>query len=145
METRIERDDTGRECLVRRGIGIVTSIVPVGIIDPTGQATAHRVAITCEVPTGRAGSIRFTAHPIVDAGDPLLDVAVDAQRSGIEVEWTARWERHAWIEPDVPISMLNLVTDAHSSLLQIGPLLGHTDLDVHIPDFIPDSWLEGSA
>lgn len=145
METRIERDDAGRECLVRSGVGMVTAVAPVGIIDPTGLSTEHRVAIVCEVPTGRAGSIRFTAHLIVDAGDPLLHIAEDALRTASDVAWTARWERHAWIEPDVPISMLNLITDARASLLALAPVLGGSAVDTRVPDFIPDSWLEGSA
>lgn len=145
MQTRIERDDRGRECLVRSGVGVVTAMAPVGIVDPTGQSTLYRVGITCEVPTGRLGSIRFTAQPLIDSGSHLYRTAAEAHRDGREVRWSARWERHEWIEPEIPISSLNLVTDAQSLLLELTLSADGPVADLVVPDFIPDSWLEGSA
>ncbi len=145
MDTRIEVDDAGRECLVRRGWGLVTSVAPVGIIDPAGLATSHRITITCEVVAGRAGSIRFAAYPIVGAGSPLLDVALAAHHDGLPVEWQARWSRHAWIAADLPVSALNLVTDASCTLLALTVRTEDGLIDIAIPDFVPAEWLEESS
>lgn len=116
MRAWVDVDDQNREFLVRTGTGLVTAIVPIGIAGPDSSHTFYRVEIYCDAPSGRAGAIRYSVHPVVAADDELFEVASDAQEDVWPVLWSAQWHRHDWIPVELPISSLNLATDARCIL-----------------------------
>lgn len=140
MQAWLERDDRGREYLVRSGTGVVTAVVPVGIVGPSEQCTFYRVEIYCDAPVGRPAAIRFSVHPHVVADGPLFDVADDALREVWPVSWSAQWHRHDWIPGDLPLGTLNLVTDARCVLAALDQVAVPEPVDVAVPDFVPVRW-----
>ena len=140
MQTWVEVDDRGRQYLVRTGTGVVTAVAPVGIVSPDDELTLYRVEIYCDAPHGRPGAIRYSAHPLVQAGDPLHRSAVDALREVWPVMWTVQWHRHDWIPDDVPIAALNLTTDSRSVLSGLDRVLLPESVDFGVPDFMPVAW-----
>lgn len=143
MQSWLEHDPDGREYLVRSGTGVVTAVVPVGEVDESGEHALHRVEIYCDAPHGRPGSIRYSAHPLVSSADPLLDVARRALDEVWAVEWTVEWHRHDWIPADLPVTSLNLATDARAVLGALEPVLVPELVDVELPDYLPSGWTEG--
>ena len=142
MQAWFETDASGRQYLVRTGTGVVTAIAPVGIAGPDDTHTLMRVEIYCDAPHGRPGAIRYSAHPLVSSSDPLLRVARTALDEVWAVEWTVQWHRHDWIPADLPISSLNLATDARAALVGLDRVLLPEPADVEVPDFLPAGWLE---
>lgn len=141
MRTWTELDDNECQFLVRSGVGIISSIDPVGIIDPNGAHTFFRVEIQCDISAGRTGNIRFKAQPLVMSDNPILTVARQALESLGEVAWQAEWRRLEWIPADLPISALNLVTDTQSTLVQLElSAVAAAFTDLSVPDFIPTEW-----
>ena len=140
MQTWVEVDDCGRQYLVRTGTGVVTAVAPVGIVSPDDQHTLYRVEIYCDAPHGRPGAIRYSAHPLVQAGDPLHRVALDALQEVWPVMWTVQWHRHDWIPDDVPIAALNLTTDSRSLLAGLDRVVLPETVDYGVPDFVPITW-----
>jgi hypothetical protein len=116
MRAWVEADDQDREFLVRTGTGLVTAVVPVGIVGPDNAHTFYRVEIYCDAPGGRPGAIRYSVHPVVAADDELFEVASGAQKDMWPVVWSAQWHRHDWIPVELPVSSLNLATDARCIL-----------------------------
>lgn len=142
MQAWLGRDDRGCEYLVRSGTGAVTAVVPVGIVGPGEQHTFYRVEIYCDAPHGRPGAIRFSAHPIIAADDPLFDVASEVLREVCPVSWSAQWHRHDWIPGDLPLGTLNLLTDARCVLAGLYRVALPELVDVAVPDFVPVRWPE---
>ena len=140
MQAWVEVDEHGQQSLVRTGTGVVTAIVPVGIVDHDHGHTFYRVELYCDAPHGRPGAIRYSAHPIVGGADPLFEVASDALRDVWPVVWTIQWQRHDWIPADLPIGTLNLVTDARCVLTSLDRVVVPEPLDDAVPDFIPARW-----
>lgn len=112
----IEHDEQGREFLLRTGRGVVTAVAPVGIVAPDGEHTLYRVEIAVEPTPGRARAIRYSVHPILRADDPMFGTAILAWDTSAPVAWTVAWHRHDWIPADLPVTALNLVTDARCLL-----------------------------
>lgn len=142
MQTWVEVDPEGRQYLVRTGTGVVTSVEPVGLVGPDDDRTTYRVEIYCDAPHGRPGAIRYSTHPLVQSGHPLLAVAKAALDEVWPVEWTVQWHRHDWIPADLPIGALNLVTDARSVLTGLDRVLVPEPLEAAIPDFMPLHWAD---
>lgn len=118
MHSWIETDDVRGEALVRRGTGVVTALVPL-----TGDAQGlHRAEIRCDTPPGRPRSVRITVHPQVLATETTFAAASRAMREGLPVEWTVRWTRHDWVPAHLPMSSLDLATDAVAVLVEVCPL-----------------------
>lgn len=140
MQAWLETDDRGRQFLVRTGTGVVTAIVPLDAADSSGEHSLYRVEIYCDAPHGRPGAIRYSAHPLVASGDPLLEVARRALEDVWAVEWTVQWHRHDWIPADLPIASLDLGTDATASLNALERVVLPEPEDLDIPDFLPASW-----
>ncbi len=116
MRAWVEADDQNREYLVRTGTGLVTAVVPIGIVGPGNTHTFYRVEIYCDAPGGRPGAIRYSVHPVVAADDELFEVASGALHDVWPIVWSAQWHRHDWIPVDLPIASLNLATDARCIL-----------------------------
>lgn len=142
MQTWVEVDERGREYLVRSGTGVVTAVVPVGIVEAQSAHTMYRVEIYCDAPHGRPGSIRFSAHPIVAADSPLYRQALLALDQVWAVLWTVQWHRHDWIPDDIPIGALNLTTDSRSVLSGLVAVTVPDSVDYDVPDFVPSHWRE---
>jgi hypothetical protein len=140
MQAWVELDDRGRQYLVRRGTGVVTDVVPVGIVDPEDAFTTYRVEIYCDAPHGRPGAIRYSAHPLIASTHPLLQLARAALEDVWPIEWTVEWHRHDWIPGDLPIAALNLVSDARSVLAALDRVMVPEPLEDSIPDFMPAHW-----
>jgi hypothetical protein len=140
MQAWLETDDRGRQFLVRTGTGVVTAVVPLDEADSSGEHSLYRVEIYCDAPHGRPGAIRYSAHPLVASGDPLLEVARRALEDVWAVEWTVQWHRHDWIPADLPIASLDLGTDATASLNALERVVLPEPEDLDIPDFLPASW-----
>jgi hypothetical protein len=140
MQTWIEVDERGQQYLVRTGTGVVTAVVPEGIVGPDDGHTLYRVEIYCDAPHGRPGAIRYSAHPLVRAGDPLHQRSLEALNQVWAVMWTVQWHRHDWIPGDVLIGALNLTTDARSLLVGLDQVTLPETVDYGIPDFVPANW-----
>jgi hypothetical protein len=140
MQTWVEVDEQGRQYLVRTGTGVVTAVVPVGIVGPDDEHTLYRVEVYCDAPHGRPGAIRYTTHPVVAAGDPLRKVAIEALEQVWAVAWTVQWHRHDWIPDDLPIAALNLTTDSRSMLAGLERVTLPETVDFGTPDFISAAW-----
>ncbi len=145
MQTWVESDDRGRQYLVRTGTGVVTAIAPVGMIDADDVHTFFRVEIYCDAPHGRPGAIRYSVHPTVASGDPLLRVAEESLEQVWPIQWTVQWHRHDWVPGDLPIASLNLVTDTRSLLAGLDRVLLPEPLEVEVPDFAPVHWRDRRA
>lgn len=142
MQAWLETDARGRQYLVRSGTGVVTAIVPVGETDPEGAHALYRVEIYCDAPHGRPGAIRYSAHPLVSSADPLYEVACRALDEVWAIEWTVQWHRHDWIPDALPISSLNLATDARAALTELEAVVVPEPVDVSLPDYLPAGWTE---
>ncbi len=125
LKAWVEIDDRGREYLERAGTGVVSAVVPVGVADPEGGHALTRVEIQCDPPRGPDRAIRYSAHPVVGQG-PMPEAALGAQGTGARVSWTVHWHRHDWIPAGLPISALNLGTDARCILVSLVPVLAPT-------------------
>ncbi len=144
MQAWLEADDAGRQYMVRSGTGVVTAVVPVGSDLPAADTAAlYRVEIYCDAPHGRPGAIRYSVHPLVSSADPLFAAAQAALDDVWAVEWTVQWHRFDWVPGDLPISSLNLATDAHAALVGLDRVAVPEPVDVEIPDYLPVGWLEG--
>lgn len=139
MQTWVETDGQGRQFLVRTGTGVVTAVVPVGS-DPDLDATFCRVEIYCDAPHGRPGAIKYSAHPLVQSGQPLHRAALEALEQVWPVSWSVQWHRHDWIPSDLPIASLNLTTDARSLLTGLDRVVVPEPVEVGVPDFVPVQW-----
>lgn len=126
MQAWISLDDAGREILTRSGIGRVTAVAAVG--DAHEPAQVYRVEIECE-PRVRPRAVRIRAHGLLAADDPLVVTALDAEQYGWPVDWTITWVRHPWVPDHLPISSLDLATDARATVLAL----------VRVPESAPDS------
>lgn len=122
MKAWVEIDDRGREYLERAGTGHVSAVVAVGVADPDGSHAFSRVEIQCDPPRGRSRAIRYSAHPI-SADDAMLDIATASQRDGFRIAWAIQWHRHDWIPAGLPVTALNLGTDARCILASLAPVL----------------------
>ena len=142
MQAWLEVDDVGRQFLVRTGTGVVTAVVPVGILGPDDSHALYRVEIYCDAPHGRPGAIRYSAHPTVGSTDPLYRIASEALEDVWAVEWTIQWHRHDWIPADLPIGSLNLATDARSVLAGLDRVALPELVDAEIPDTVPSTWMD---
>lgn len=140
MRAWVEGDDRGREYLVRTGTGVVTAVVPVGLVGTDDRHTFYRVEIHCDAPLGRPGAIRFSSHPLVLAEDALFSTAVDSLREAWSIAWTVEWHRHDWIPGDLPIGSLNLVTDARCGLVALDRVAAPEAVDDAAPAFVPARW-----
>jgi hypothetical protein len=118
MHSWLEVDDEGREFLVRRGTGIVTAVLPLG----RASVSLVRVEIQCDAPVGSPRAVKYSVHPLLVAADPLLAVAIRALDTTSVVDWTVEWHRHDWIPGDLPVSSLNLTTDARARLAGLDPV-----------------------
>lgn len=125
MQAWITRDADGSEVLVRSGTGRVTAVLAVGEADE--PALMYRVEIECDSPRGRVRSIRYTAHALIPAHDPRAVVAMEAERSGEQMQWAIEWHRHAWVPAALPVSSLDLATDARACLVELAPARVDTD------------------
>jgi hypothetical protein len=142
MQAWLETDEAGQQVLVRTGTGVVTAIVPVGMPGPDDAHALYRVEIYCDAPHGRPGAIRYSAHPLVASGDPLLMVARRALDEVLAVEWTVAWRRHDWVPGDLPIASLNLATDAVAGLTALEPVVVPEPMELDVPDYLPAGWLD---
>jgi hypothetical protein len=140
MQTWVECDGRGRQFIVRTGTGVVTAVVPVGIVSHDAVHTLYRVEIYCDAPHGRPGAIRYSAHPLVSAGDPLHSVSLEALEQVWAVMWTVQWHRHDWIPDDVPIGALNLTTDSRSVLVGLDRVTLPETVEYGVPDFVSMNW-----
>lgn len=114
MKAWVERDDAGRQFLVRQGIGTVTAVAAVD-----AEGSAYRVEIACEVPRGWSRSIRYTVQAQIPSSHPLLPRAMDAEDAAQRVCWTVTWHRHEGVPADLPITSLDLTTDTASRLVAL--------------------------
>jgi hypothetical protein len=140
MQTWVETGTRGRQYLVRTGTGVVTAVVPVGIVGAEDDATQYRVEIYCDAPHGRPGAIRYSTHPLISSADPLYAVALDALEQVWAVMWTVQWHRHDWIPDDVPIAALDLATDSRSVLVSLDRVTVPEPADYDVPVFVPAQW-----
>jgi hypothetical protein len=140
MQTWVDVDSRGRQFLVRTGTGVVTAVVPVGIVGPDEDRTSYRVEIYCDAPHGRPGAIRYSVHPIVASVSELHREAVDALEQVWPIVWTVEWHRHDWIPDDLPIGALNLVTDARSILTSLDRVALPEPVFEDLPEFADLSW-----
>lgn len=114
MLSRIDLDDQGRQILVREGTGWVTAVVPT---DPALEA--FRVEIQCRLPRHWSAALRTTVTAVVPAGHPLMTQIRSHEVSGNEVAWAMEWHRHDGVPGTLPISSLDLATDATSRLVAL--------------------------
>lgn len=140
MQAWVETDGQGRQYLVRTGTGVVTAVVPIGIVDPDDDHAFFRVEVYCDAPHGRPGAIRYSVHPIVQGTDPLRAAAAAALDQVWPVIWTVEWHRHDWIPDDLAIDTLNLVTDTRSILVGLDRVVVPELVDADFPDFLPIHW-----
>jgi hypothetical protein len=145
MQAWLEVDGQGRQYLVRTGTGVVTAVAPVGITGPDDSHALYRVEIYCDAPHGRPGAIRYSTHPIVSSGDPLLDRARAALTDVWAVAWTVQWHRHDWVPDDLPIASLNLMTDARALLTALDRVDVPEAVEASIPDYLPAGWMDERA
>lgn len=145
MQTWVESDGQGRQFLVRCGTGVVTAVVPAGS-DPGRAANLCRIEIHCDAPHGRPGAIRYSVHPLVEAGQPLHQAAVEAFEQGWPVGWTVQWHRHDWIPGDLPIASLDLTTDARSLLAGLDrAVVPEQHPEALVPGFVPVPWQDSRS
>jgi len=116
MQAWVSLDDAGREVLTRSGVGRVTAVAAVGDIHEPAQV--YRIEIECE-PRVRPRAVRIRAHGLLPVDDPLLATALDAEQHGWTVDWTIAWVRHPWVPGNLPISSLDLATDARATVLDL--------------------------
>lgn len=140
MQAWLQIDDRGREYLVRTGTGLVTALVPVGVVAPDGRHAFWRVEIYCDAPPGRAAAVRFSTHPLVAAEGPLFEAAEAALREVWPVVWSAQWHRHEWIPAELPITALDLSNDARCLLVALDRVDLPEVVDAPVPDFLPAVW-----
>ena len=114
MHAWVELDERGQQFLVRQGTGTVTAVAACG---PDGNA--YRVEIACDVPPGWSRAIRYTVQAQVADTHPLLPAAMAAEDSGARVAWAVTWHRHEDVPGDLPITSLDLTTDAVSRLTEL--------------------------
>lgn len=132
MHAWVTHDDQGREVLLREGMGVVTAVVGIG--DADEPAVLYRIEIECERPMGRARSIRYSVHGLVEANGPLVVEALDAQALGQAVAWTIQWTRHSWIPDHLPIASLDLASDARAAVLVLTPVGAKERANVVVDD-----------
>lgn len=113
MQAWLSLDGAGREVLTRSGAGRITAVVAVG--DAREATLVYRVEIECET-RPRPRAVRVSAHGLLAADDPLMAVALDAEQQGVDVDWTIEWARHPWVPDHLPISSLDLATDARATV-----------------------------
>jgi hypothetical protein len=144
MQAWLDSDEQGRQFLVRTGTGVVSAVVPVGIAEPDESHALYRVEIYCDAPHGRPGAIRYSTHPVVSSEDPLFALARRALDEVWAVGWTVQWHRHDWVPADLPISSLNLATDARATLAGLDrvSLPEPVDMDIDVPAFLPAGWMD---
>lgn len=131
MRAWITRDEGGSEVLVRSGTGRVTAVVAVGRGDE--PALVYRAEIDCDTPRGRPRAIRYRAHALIPAEDPLAVVAMEAEHSGESMQWAIEWRRHSWVPASLPVSSLDLASDARASLVALTPLTVDAGAEVWAP------------
>jgi hypothetical protein len=141
MQGWIESDPEGREVLVRAGTGVVTSVDPVGPASDSGPML-YRIDIYCDAPHGRPGAVRFTLHPVVPSGHPLLATARSALEEVWPVAWTAQWHRHDWIPAHLPIGALDLSTDAMNVLVELEQVVVPEPAELLALDDLAADWAE---
>lgn len=117
MRSWVEVDEHDRQYVVRAGTGLITAVVPIGIADSGDLCELYRVEISCDVPNGRSSAVRYSAHPVVAAQDPLADFAFAALGNVWAVAWTIEWRRHEWVPDEVPVGSLDLASDARCLLV----------------------------
>lgn len=137
MRAWIETDDAGTQFLVRRGTGSVTAVAEVG----AGSALVV-VEIAVDMSTSPR-AIRYTIELRVPDTHPALPDAREAERTGSAVAWSVQWHRHEGVPSDLPITALNLSTDALPRLasLELLGMLVH-DLGGELPDDV-SAMIEG--
>ena len=140
MQAWLDSDQRGRQYLVRTGTGVVTAVVPIGMPDASGEHALFRVEIYCDAPHGRPGAIRYSAHPLVAGGDPLLAASRRALEEVWAIEWTIQWHRHDRVPDHLPIASLDLATDATATLTALERVVLPEPEDLDVPDFLPASW-----
>lgn len=125
MQAWVTLDADGHEALVRTGSGRVTALVPLG---DRGAVEAYRVEIEVDRPRGRTRAVRYVAHGLLAADDPLVVVGLQAEADGEPVTWTIEWTRHPGVPGHLPIASLELATDARAAVLSLAPTTSSTDL-----------------
>lgn len=140
MQAWLDSDQRGRQYLVRTGTGVVTAVAPIGMPDASCEHAFFRVEIYCDAPHGRPGAIRYSAHPLVTSGDPLLAASRAALEEVWAVEWTIQWHRHDWVPDHLPIASLDLATDATATLTALERVVLPEPADLDVPDFLPSTW-----
>lgn len=129
MRAWIETDEAGTQFLVRQGTGSVTAVAELG----AGSAVVV-VEIDVDVPSAPR-AIRYTIEVRVPDTHEALPDAREAERTGAPVAWTVEWHRHEGVPGELPITSLNLTTDALPRLAAL-ELLGILiqDLGGEVPD-----------
>ena len=133
MRAWIEADDAGRQFLSRAGEGIVVSVSPVGIAGPDGDSPFHLIALDCD---HGPGGIRVRVRAQVATADALYAIGSAAFESGQPMVWAVQWHRHDWVPAELPITTLDLATDAVGRLVELRP----AELHAQVPEQVPASW-----
>ncbi len=133
MRAWIEADDSGRQFLSRAGEGAVVSVSPVGVVGPGDVHSFHLVELDCEQ---AITAVRVRVRAQVATEDPLFDLARAAFTGGQAMVWAIQWHRHEWVPAGLPITSLDLATDAVGRLVELRP----ADAMNGVPEHVPASW-----
>lgn len=106
MRAWIEIDESGSQFLVRRGTGLVTAVSDLG----RGCAVVV-VEIDVDVPSA-SRSIRYSIQVRVPDTHQALPTARHAEQAEARIAWAVEWHRHEGVPSELPITSLNLTTDA---------------------------------
>ena len=126
MRAWIEADEAGRQFLSRAGEGTVVSVSPVGIAGPDGDDVFHMIELDCD--QARVG-VRVRVRAQVATEHEHFDMARTAFDDGRPRRWVVQWHRHEWVPAELPITSLDLATDAVGRLVEIRP----ADVDAEAP------------
>ena len=109
-------DTSGSTSLVRTGTGVVTAVAVAPVRHP-GDAADSLVEIAVQAVTPKA--IRVTVKATCPRDSELALRAAHLAESGEEVAWLIEWRRLPGIPDEIPITDLQLRTDATAYLLAL--------------------------
>ena len=133
MRAWIEIDDVGSQFLSRAGEGSVISVSPVGLVGPDEVYSFYLVQIDCDQ---AMTAVRVRVRAQVATEDPLFAIASAAFEEDRAMVWAIQWHRHEWVPAGIPITSLDLATDAVGRLVE----LRRADSETGVPEHVPASW-----
>ncbi|MFM1965299.1 MAG: hypothetical protein RL134_1024 [Actinomycetota bacterium] len=128
--------DADATTLLRTGMGVVTAVAeaPRAYAD-SGASSLVEIAVSAVTPK----AIRVTVKATCPRGSELALRAAHLAETGEEVAWLVEWRRLPGVPPQIPITDLQLRTDASAVLLALA------GAESEFSDESVGEWARGSA